>query len=115
MSDDTITIGKDFVEHRYEGRWLRVEAWTQNSIRVRCTLEHEMKPFDWAINPRAKDLSPRVEETGGEIILTNGRLAVALARKALSKSCLPPEEASGYRIVRHQVTFYGVCPDCQTG
>jgi Fe2+ or Zn2+ uptake regulation protein len=26
---------------------------------------------------------------------------------------LPPEDASGYQIVRHQVTFYGVCPDCQ--
>ena len=28
---------------------------------------------------------------------------------------LPPEEASGYQIVRHQVTFYGICPDCQAG
>jgi Fe2+ or Zn2+ uptake regulation protein len=28
---------------------------------------------------------------------------------------LSPKEASGYQIVRHQVTFYGVCPDCQTG
>ena len=26
---------------------------------------------------------------------------------------LPPEEAAGYRIVRHQVTFYGICPECQ--
>ena len=26
---------------------------------------------------------------------------------------LPPGESSGYQIVRHQVTFYGVCPDCQ--
>jgi Fe2+ or Zn2+ uptake regulation protein len=23
------------------------------------------------------------------------------------------DEAAGYRIVRHQVTFYGYCPDCQ--
>ena len=28
---------------------------------------------------------------------------------------LPSEDASGYQIVRHQVTFYGICPDCQTG
>jgi len=28
---------------------------------------------------------------------------------------LPPEETSGYQIVRHQLTFYGICPDCQTG
>ena len=27
---------------------------------------------------------------------------------------LPPEESSGYQIVRQQVTFYGICPDCQT-
>lgn len=26
---------------------------------------------------------------------------------------LSPQEASGYQIVRQQVTFYGVCPDCQ--
>lgn len=26
---------------------------------------------------------------------------------------LSPEEASGYQIVRRQVTFYGICPDCQ--
>jgi len=28
---------------------------------------------------------------------------------------LSPEEASGYHIVRRQVTFYGYCPNCQTG
>jgi Fe2+ or Zn2+ uptake regulation protein len=27
---------------------------------------------------------------------------------------LPPEESSGYQIARQQVTFYGICPDCQT-
>jgi Fe2+ or Zn2+ uptake regulation protein len=27
----------------------------------------------------------------------------------------PPQEAAGYRIVKSQVTFYGVCPDCQAG
>ncbi len=26
---------------------------------------------------------------------------------------LSPEEASGYRIMKHQVTFYGLCPKCQ--
>lgn len=26
---------------------------------------------------------------------------------------LPPEDASGYQIVKHQVTFYGICPSCQ--
>ena len=26
---------------------------------------------------------------------------------------LTPAEAAGYQIERHQVTFYGVCPDCQ--
>ena len=28
---------------------------------------------------------------------------------------LQPEESSGYQIERHQVTFYGICPDCQKG
>jgi Fe2+ or Zn2+ uptake regulation protein len=28
---------------------------------------------------------------------------------------LSPQEASGYRIVRHQVTFCGICPACQAG
>lgn len=27
---------------------------------------------------------------------------------------LPPEEAAGYRIVKGQVTFHGICPDCQS-
>jgi Fe2+ or Zn2+ uptake regulation protein len=27
---------------------------------------------------------------------------------------LAPEEKSGYQILSHQVTFYGICPDCQT-
>ena len=26
---------------------------------------------------------------------------------------LTPEETSGYRILSRQVTFYGICPDCQ--
>ena len=26
---------------------------------------------------------------------------------------LPPGHAAGYQIVRHQVSFYGICPDCQ--
>lgn len=27
---------------------------------------------------------------------------------------LTPEEASGYQVMKHQVTFYGICPTCQT-
>jgi Fur family peroxide stress response transcriptional regulator len=26
---------------------------------------------------------------------------------------LTPEEAAGYQILKHQVTFYGICPECQ--
>ena len=26
---------------------------------------------------------------------------------------LTPEEAAGYKILKHQVTFYGLCPECQ--
>ena len=26
---------------------------------------------------------------------------------------LAPEEAAGYQILKHQVTFYGLCPQCQ--
>jgi Fe2+ or Zn2+ uptake regulation protein len=26
---------------------------------------------------------------------------------------LPPREAVGYQIIRHQITFYGLCPTCQ--
>ena len=33
----------------------------------------------------------------------------------LDFSCveLPPEHTAGYQIERHQVSFYGICPDCQ--
>lgn len=27
---------------------------------------------------------------------------------------LTPEEAAGFEILKHQVTFYGLCPECQT-
>ena len=27
---------------------------------------------------------------------------------------LTPEEKSGYQITRHQVTFFGICPECQS-
>lgn len=27
---------------------------------------------------------------------------------------LPAEDRRGYRVVKHQITFYGYCPDCQT-
>ena len=27
---------------------------------------------------------------------------------------LTPEDSSGFQILSHQVTFYGICPDCQT-
>ena len=27
---------------------------------------------------------------------------------------IPPEEAAGYRMVKSQVTFFGICPDCQS-
>lgn len=26
---------------------------------------------------------------------------------------LTPEEAAGYQVMKHQVTFYGICPACQ--
>jgi Fur family transcriptional regulator, peroxide stress response regulator len=26
---------------------------------------------------------------------------------------LPPADAAGYKIVKRQVTFYGICPECQ--
>lgn len=26
---------------------------------------------------------------------------------------LTPEETAGYQILKHQVTFYGICPECQ--
>jgi len=33
------TIGKDFIETKRQGVYLRVEAWSKNAIRVRATLE----------------------------------------------------------------------------
>ena len=28
---------------------------------------------------------------------------------------LPAEDCRGYQMVKHQITFYGICPDCQKG
>ena len=50
------TIGKDFIETKRQGVYLRVEAWSKNAIRVRATLEKEFKPFDWSICKKQKNL-----------------------------------------------------------
>jgi Fe2+ or Zn2+ uptake regulation protein len=33
----------------------------------------------------------------------------------LTAHVLQPQEAAGYRIFKSQVTYYGICPDCQAG
>ncbi len=70
--------GRDFIERRYQGETLRVEAWSRDCIRVRATLADRFEPFDWAINPKDSALSPEVAETGAELALRNGRLGVAI-------------------------------------
>jgi alpha-D-xyloside xylohydrolase len=70
--------GRDFIERRYRGETLRVEAWSRDCIRVRATLADRFEPFDWAINPRDAGLAAEVSEDDRELVLRNGRLAVAL-------------------------------------
>jgi len=50
------TIGKDFIETKRQGVYLRVEAWSKNAIRVRATLEKEFKPFNWVLCKKQKNL-----------------------------------------------------------
>ncbi len=88
-----ITLGDGFVERRSQGELLRVEAWSPHCIRVRCTLEKDFEPYDWAINPRSEGLSAesglsaksgssaQVTETESEIVLKNGKLSVGMAKQ----------------------------------
>ena len=76
-----ISFGNDFIERRYRGEYLRVEAWTKDCIRVRCTLEKEFKPFDWAINKKDESLPANVTKNNSEITLTNGMISVTLRKK----------------------------------
>ena len=76
-----VTRGADFFERRYQGELLRVEAWSPDCIRVRLTLDPEPKPFDWAINPRAKGLDVAVKATDTEVTLRCGKLLVTMSEQ----------------------------------
>jgi len=73
------TIGKDFIETKRQGVYLRVEAWSKNAIRVRATLEKEFKPFDWSICKKQKNLPVTVQENKDGACLTNGKINVQLS------------------------------------
>ncbi len=77
-----VTSGADFFERRCQGELLRVEAWSQDCIRVRLTLEQEPKPFDWTINPKAKGLDVAIKATDSEVVLRCGKLAVHMSEQA---------------------------------
>ena len=77
-----VSRGADFFERRYQGELLRVEAWSQDCIRVRLTLEQEPRPFDWTINPKAQGLQASVTATDAEVVLRCGRLAVHMSEQA---------------------------------
>ena len=85
-----LTTGPDFIERRCRGELLRIEAWTRDCIRVRASLEPDLEPFDWAINPKAEGLDVSVSESGGETLLRNGRLSVAMARSGMPGSAEAP-------------------------
>jgi alpha-D-xyloside xylohydrolase len=72
--------GRDFIQRTFQGETLRVEAWTRDCIRVRASLEHELKPFDWAIGPKDPAVKAEVSEAGQELVLRNGSLSVAMDR-----------------------------------
>ena len=58
-----------------------MEAWSPDCIRVRLTLEPEPKPYDWAINPRAKGLDVAVKATDTEVTLRCGKLVVTMSEQ----------------------------------
>ncbi len=73
-----VRTGKNYIERAYEGKCLRVESWSRNCIRVRCTLEKDFKPYDWAIRPKDESLSSEVSRGEDGITLVNGKLSVML-------------------------------------
>lgn len=73
------TIGKDFIETKRQGVYLRVEAWSKNAIRVRATLEKEFKPFDWSICKKQRNLPVSVQQNEDGACLTNGKIKVQLS------------------------------------
>jgi len=75
-----ITLGKDFIERKYQGEYLRIEAWSKDCIRVRCTIENELKPYDWTIQPKQENLPVKVEQDGDKVVLRNGSLSVSVSK-----------------------------------
>ncbi len=73
-----VRTGKDFIERSYEGKLLRVESWSKECIRVRCTLENDFKLYDWAIRQKDGSLRTEISKKDSGIVLTNGKLSVEL-------------------------------------
>lgn len=62
-------------EYDHETLW--IEAWGQNSLRVRASRRDQMEPFDWALlPPRAS--APRIEIQGDAATIQNGELLAHL-------------------------------------
>ncbi|HUX50265.1 MAG TPA: glycoside hydrolase family 31 protein [Spirochaetia bacterium] len=81
---EKVLKGRDYLERRSHGEYLRIEAWSPNCIRVRCSLEPDLRPFDWTISAKDENLDAKVVETEKEITLQNGRLSVVLPKDGLS-------------------------------
>lgn len=70
--------GSDFIIRRYQGETLTIEAWGEDCIRVRATLNRDLLPYDWAIGPKAPTAVARVTREASEVRLACGRLAVVV-------------------------------------
>ena len=75
---ELVVTGSGTVEKTQRGATLRVEAWSSNCIRVRFTLENDLKAYDWAIREKDTASEARVSVNGRNAIVTNGAISVEI-------------------------------------
>lgn len=74
------TKGKNFITKKGRGELLLIEAWSENCIRVRCTLNQDFFPYDWVINPIDTALAVSISEDDEKFILQNGKISLELKK-----------------------------------
>lgn len=60
----------------HNGETLRIEAWGDDSLRIRATLYKEFSSHNWALSEQVSPGSPSIviDETGGQASVTNGKI-----------------------------------------
>ena len=64
--------------YEYDGEYLRIDAWGENSLRVRSTMMCRMPEDDWALTETVRNSSPVIEIGDYSASITNGKIRAVI-------------------------------------